>query len=138
VACTVYAARVQELKARINRKDPSFQLVYNAFDELMGCKRLSRTNIIWARKKLVEFRDAFPDEDSKRLLGKLELRVEHAATKWQKRDDERAAAKAAGQARGRGRRKQQTPAAPEAPPASPVELWKAMLAKQQEQQEKKS
>jgi hypothetical protein len=89
VATTVYAARVQELKARINRKDPSFQLVYNAFDELMGVKRLSRINISWARKKLVEFRDLWTDEDSKRLLDKLALRVEHAAVKWQRREDER-------------------------------------------------
>jgi hypothetical protein len=131
MAQTVYAARVQELKARISRtKDPSFQTIYNAFDELCGVKRLSRHNIIWCRKELVRSRDLWPDEDSKRLLDKLELRVEHAAAKWQKRDDERAAAKAAGQARGRGRRKQETPVL--APPASPVELWKQMLKDQQE------
>jgi hypothetical protein len=94
-AQTVYAKRVQELKERINRKQPTFQLMYNAFDELCGVKRLSRHNVIWARKKLVEFRDLWIDEDSKRLLDKLALRVEHAAAKWQKRDDERAAAKEA-------------------------------------------
>jgi hypothetical protein len=122
MAMTVYAARVQELKARINRtKQPTFQLMYNAFDELMGCKRLSRHNIIWARKKLVEFHDTFPDEDSKRLLDKLALRVEHAAAKWQKREDERAAAKLAGQARGRGRRKQETPVL--VPPAPDSDPW---------------
>jgi hypothetical protein len=135
MAMTVYAARVQELKARINRKQPTFQLMYNAFDELMGVKRLSVRNISWARKKLVAFRDLWPDEDSKRLLGKLELRVEHAAAKWQKRDDERAAKKAAGATKGRGRRKQETPVAPEAPPASPMELWKQMLKDQQEKKQ---
>jgi hypothetical protein len=119
VACTVYAQRVSELKARINRKDPSFQLVYNALDELMGVKRLSRTNIIWARKKLVEFRDLWPDEDSKRLLGKLELRVEHAAAKWQRRDDERAAKKAAGATKGRARKQEPVPA----PPAPDNDPW---------------
>jgi hypothetical protein len=94
-AMTVYAARVQELKLRINRtKDITFRTVYNAFDELMGCKRLSRHNIIWARKKLVEFRDRWTDEDAKRLLDKLALRVEHAAAKWQKREDTRVMAKA--------------------------------------------
>jgi hypothetical protein len=127
--------RVQELKERINRKQLTFQLMYNAFDELCGVKRLSRTNIMWARKKLVAFRDLWPDEDSKRLLGKLELRVEHAAAKWQKRDDERAAKKAAGATKGRGRRKQETPVAPEAPPASPMELWKQMLKDQQEKKQ---
>ncbi len=96
MAETVYAKRIQELKERIARKDPSFQLVYNAFDELCGVKRLSRVNIIWARKQLVRFRDLWIDEDSKRLLDKLALRVEHAAAKWQRRDDERAAAKASG------------------------------------------
>jgi hypothetical protein len=115
----VYAQRVSELKARINRKDPSFQLVYNAFDELMGVKRLSRTNIIWARKKLVEFRDLWPDEDSKRLLGKLELRVEHAAAKWQRRDDERAAKKAAGATKGRARKQEPVLA----PPAPDDDVW---------------
>ena len=131
-AMTVYAARVQELKARINRKDPTFPLVYNAFDELMGVKRLSRINISWARKKLIEFRDLWTDEDSKKLLDKLALRVEHAADKWKRRDDERAAAKAAGQARGRGRRKQETPVAPEAPPVNLIDQWKQMLKVQQE------
>ena len=121
MACTVYAARVQELKERINRKQPTFQLMYNAFDELMGCKRLSRTNIIWARKKLVEFRDQWPDEDSKRLLGKLELRVEHAADKWKRRDDERAAAKAAGIKKVRSRKKDQQSTTP-APAAAP-DVW---------------
>ena len=122
MAMTVYAARVQELKARINRaKQPTFQLMYNAFDELMGCKRLSRHNIIWARKKLVGFRDTFPDEDSKRLLDKLALRVEHAASKWQKRDDERAAAKAVGATKGRSSKKEiQAPAVP-APNLDPWE-----------------
>ena len=119
MAMTVYAARVQELKARINRKQPTFQLIYNAFDELMGVKRLSVRNISWARKKLVEFRDLWSDEDSKRLLGKLELRVEHAAAKWQKRDDERAAKKIAGATK--GRRKQETPAL--APPALENDPW---------------
>jgi hypothetical protein len=122
-AMTVYAMRVQELKARINRKQPTFQLMYNAFDELMGVKRLSRTNIIWARKKLVEFRDLWPDEDSKRLLGKLELRVEHAAAKWQRRDDERAAKKAAGATKGRSR-KQEPVLAPPALGSDPWDLVK--------------
>src|ERR1700730_16095879 len=119
MAMTVYAARVQELKARINRKQPTFQLMYNAFDELMGVKRLSVRNISWARKKLAEFRDLWPDEDSKRLLGKLELRVEHAAAKWQKRDDERAAKKIAGATK--GRRKSEPPVL--APPAPDSDPW---------------
>lgn len=121
MAKTVYAVRVQELKLRINRtRDITFQTVYNAFDELMGCKRLSRHNIIWARKKLVEFRDRWTDEDAKRLLDKLALRVEHAAAKWQKRDDERAAAKAAGTSK-RGRKQQPTTPAP-VPPAD-LDPW---------------
>ena len=120
MATTVYAARVQELKARINRKQPTFQLMYNAFDELMGVKRLSIRNVSWARKKLVEFRDLWTDEDSKRLLDKLALRVEHAAAKWQKRDDERAAAKAAGTTKGHRKNETQAPAAP-APNLDPWE-----------------
>jgi hypothetical protein len=121
MAQTVYAMRVQELKLRINRtKDSSFQTIYNAFDELMGCKRLSRHNIIWARKKLVEFRDRWTDDDSKRLLDKLALRVEYAAAKWQKRDDERAAAKAAGTGK-RGKKKE--PIAPAEPPEPDLDPW---------------
>ena len=123
MAMTVYAARVQELKARINRKQPTFQLMYNAFDELMGVKRLSVRNISWARKKLIEFRDLWPDEDSKRLLGKLELRVEHAAAKWQKCDDERAAKKAAGATKGRAH-KETSVLAPPAPDNDPWNLVK--------------
>jgi hypothetical protein len=116
MAQTVYAMRVQTLKLRINRtKDITFQTVYAAFDELMGCKRLSRHNIIWARKKLVEFRDRWTDEDSHRLLDKLAARVEHAAAKWQKRDDERAASKAAGGTKKVRGCKQQDPVQPPAP-----------------------
>jgi hypothetical protein len=121
MATTVYAKRVQELKGRINRKDPSFQLVYNAFDELMGVKRLSRINVSWARKKLVEFRDLWTDEDSKRLLDKLQLRVEHAAAKWQRREDERAAAKASGTKKVRGRKKDQQPTTPA--PSPDTDIW---------------
>jgi hypothetical protein len=121
MAQTVYARRVQELKLRINRtKDITFQTVYNAFDELMGCKRLSRHNIIWARKKLVEFRDRWTDEDAKRLLDKLVLRVEHAAAKWQKRDDERAAAKAASAGK-RTKKNQPTTPAPVVP--VDIDVW---------------
>jgi hypothetical protein len=117
-AMTVYAARVQELKLRINKtKDPSFQAVYNAFDELMGVKRLSRHNIIWARKQLLRFRDTWPDDDAKRLLDKLEVRVEHAAAKWKKRDDERAAAKTTGQTK-----KQKPTPTPIVPTHDPWEL----------------
>lgn len=117
MATTVYARRVQQLKLRISRtKDPSFQTIYNAFDELMGVKRLSRHNIIWARKQLIRFRDTWTDDDSKRLLDKLALRVEHAANKWQKRDDERAAAKATGAGK-RSRIKKDAPTTPEQPPA---------------------
>jgi hypothetical protein len=126
MAQTVYAQRVQELKLRINRtKDITFQTVYNAFDELMGCKRLSRHNIIWARKQLVRFRDTWPDEDAKRLLDKLALRVEHAAAKWQKRDDERAAAKLAGTGKRSKKDKQPTPV-PE-PPAPHLDPWEEDL-----------
>jgi hypothetical protein len=80
---------------------------------------LALLNVSWARKKLAEFRDRWTDEDSKRLLGKLELRVEHAAAKWQKRDDERAAAKAAGTTK--GRRKSETPGT--ARPAPNLDPW---------------
>jgi hypothetical protein len=125
MAQTVYAQRVQELKLRIDRtKNPSFQTIYNAFDELMGVKRLSRHNIIWARKQLVQFRDTWTDDDSKRLLDKLALRVEHAAAKWQKRDDERAAAKVAGTGkRGRPKKDQPTTPAPEAAPPPNLDIW---------------
>jgi hypothetical protein len=123
MATTVYAQRVQELKLRINKlKNPSFQTVYNAFDELMGIKRLSRHNIIWARKQLVRFRDTWPDEDSKRLLDKLELRVEHAAAKWKKRDDERAALEAAGSTRGKKTHPPPTPAPAPSPDLDPWSL----------------
>jgi hypothetical protein len=87
----------------------------------MGVKRLSRHNIIWARKQLIRFRDTWTDDDSKRLLDKLALRVEHAANKWQKRDDERAAAKAAGTSK-RGKKKEPTTPAAD-PPAPNLDPW---------------
>jgi len=139
VATSIYNARTQELRNRIERmnKDSSFQSIYGSFDEFCGLRRLSRIQISFARKRLVELRDLFPDEAAQALFEKLEIRIQRAQTKHKAREDARVAAKLAGQARVRGR-KQETTVAPEAPPASPVELWKAMLAKQQQEQEKKS
>jgi hypothetical protein len=137
MATTVYAARTQELRRRIERmnKDTPFQIIYGNFDEFCGLRRLSRIQITFARKRLVELRDMFPDEAAQNLFEKLEIRIQRAQTKQQAREDARVAAKLAGQARGCGRRKQETPVAPAAPPASPIELWKRML---KDQQEKKS
>jgi hypothetical protein len=137
VAATVYSRRTQELRNRIARfnKDTPFQIIYGNFDEFCGLRRLSRIQISFARKRLVELRDMFPDEAAQALFEKLETRIERAQTKHKAREDERAAAKLAGQARGRGRRKQETPVAPEAPPASPIEMWKQMLKDQQEKKQ---
>ena len=137
MATTVYAARTQELRRRIERmnKDTPFQIIYGNFDEFCGLRRLSRIQITFARKRLVELRDMFPDEAAQALFEKLEIRIQRAQTKQQAREDARVAAKLAGQARGRGRRKQETPVAPAVPPVSPVELWKQMLKDQQEKKQ---
>lgn len=136
MATTVYAARTQELRNRIARfnKDTPFQIIYGNFDEFCGLRRLSRIQIAFARKRLVELRDMFPDEAAKALFEKLEIRIERAQTKHQAREDARVAAKSSGTKKVRG--KKDIPA--QEPPASPVELWKAMLAKQRQEQEKKS
>jgi len=134
MASTVYARRTQEIRNRIERfnKDTSFQIIYCNFDEFCGLRRLSRIQISFARKRLVELRDLFPGEAAQSLFEKLETRIERATAKWRKREDERAAAKAVGQARGRGRPKQDTPVAPAAPPVNLIDQWKQMLKDQQE------
>jgi hypothetical protein len=123
VAISIYNKRTQELRSRIERmnRDTSFQVIYGNFDEFCGLRRLSRIQISFARKRLVELRDLFPDEAAQSLFEKLEVRILRAQAKWQKREDDRAAAKAAGQARGRGRRKQETPA--QEPPAPENDPW---------------
>jgi hypothetical protein len=102
-------------------KDTSFQVIYGNFDEFCGLRRLSRIQISFARKRLVQFRDMFPgDEAAQALFEKLENRIQRAQTKWQKREDERAAAKAAGTKKVRGRKKEdQQPTTPAAPP----DIW---------------
>lgn len=137
MALTIYAARTQELRNRIARfnKDTPFQIIYGNFDEFCGLRRLSRIQIMFARKRLVEVRDLFPDEAAQALFEKLEIRIERAQTKWQAREDARVAAKAAGATKGRGRQKQETPVAPEAPPVNLMDQWKQLL---KDQQEKKS
>lgn len=123
MAISIYNKRTQELRSRIERmnRDTSFQVIYGNFDEFCGLRRLSRIQISFARKRLVELRDLFPDEAAQSLFEKLEVRILRAQAKWQKREDDRAAAKAAGQARGRGRRKQETPA--QEPPAPENDPW---------------
>ena len=124
MAISVYNKRTQELRNRIERfnKETSFQTIYGNFDEFCGLRRLSRIQISFARKRLVELRDLFPDEAAQALFEKLEIRIQRAQTKWQKRDDERAAAKAAGGAK-KGRRKSETPA-PVAPDNDPWNMVK--------------
>src|SRR6266404_5244589 len=70
MATTVYAARTQELRNRIARmnKDTPFQIIYGNFDEFCGLRRLSRIQIAFARKRLVELRDLFPDEAAQSLF----------------------------------------------------------------------
>jgi hypothetical protein len=75
---------------------------------------LSRIQIAFARKRLVELRDLFPDEAAQALFEKLETRIERARAKWQKREDERAAAKLAGTKKVRGKKEPApAPLAPE-------------------------
>jgi hypothetical protein len=121
MASTVYARRTQELRNRIARfnKDTSFQVIYGNFDEFCGLRRLSRIQISFARKRLVELRDLFPDEAAQDLFNKLEIRIERAQTKHKAREDARVAAKAAGTKKVRG--KKDTPAP--APPAPDLDPW---------------
>lgn len=123
MATTVYAARTQALRNRIERfnKDTPFQIIYANFDEFCGLRRLSRIQIMFARKRLIELRDMFPDEAAQALFEKLETRIERAQTKHQAREDARVAAKAAGTTKARGRRKQEVPA--QAPPAPDDDVW---------------
>ena len=121
MATSIYNKRTQELRSRIERMnaDSSFQSIYGSFDEFCGLRRLSRIQISFARKRLVELRDLFPDEAAQSLFEKLETRIERAQAKWKKRDDERAAKKAAGATKGRG--KKDIPAL--APPAPDDDVW---------------
>jgi hypothetical protein len=122
VAISIYNKRTQELRNRIERmnRESSFQSIYGSFDEFCGLRRLSRIQISFARKRLVELRDLFPDEAAQALFEKLEHRIERARAKWQKREDERAAAKTAGTTKGRSKKEIQAPAAP-APNLDPWE-----------------
>jgi hypothetical protein len=121
MATTVYNKRTQELRNRIERFDSttSFQVIYGNFDEFCGLRRLSRIQITFARKRLVELRDLFPDEAAQALFEKLEIRIERAKTKWQSREDARAAAKVAGTKKVRGKKDKPV----QAPPAPENDVW---------------
>jgi hypothetical protein len=122
VATTVYNKRTQEIRSRIERfnKDTPFQVIWGNFDEFCGLRRLSRIQISFARKRLVELRDLFPDEAAQALFEKLETRIERARAKWQKREDDRAAAKVAGTTKRRSKTETPAPAA-SAPNVDPWE-----------------
>jgi hypothetical protein len=123
VANTVYNCRTEELRNRIARfnADTPFQIIFGNFDEFCGLRRLSRIQISFARKRLVELRDLFPDEAAQALFEKLEIRIERAHTKHKAREDARVAAKAAGAAKGRSRTKDKQQPTPAPSPA--VDIW---------------
>jgi hypothetical protein len=104
VAISIYNKRTQELRNRIERMNEAtpFQIIYGTFDEFCGLRRLSRIQISFARKRLVELRDLFPDEAAQSLFEKLENRIQRAQTKHKVREDARVAAKAAGTKKVRG------------------------------------
>jgi hypothetical protein len=121
MATTVYNKRTQELRDRIARFNAAtpFQIIFGNFDEFCGLRRLSRIQIAFARKRLVELRDLFPDEAAQALFEKLENRIERAHAKHKAREDARVAAKTAGATK--GRRKSEAPVL--APPAPENDVW---------------
>src|SRR6266404_9690721 len=108
--------------------------IYAAFNQLLSIRLLSITNIRMCKKKIEIARTLWPKKQTELnvvadLCNQKELEcLERAAKRAEKRLLKAIVEKPTTPAL--------TPAAA-ALPASPVELWKAMLAKQQEQQEKK-
>jgi len=125
--------------------------VYAAFNQLLSIRLLSITNIRMCKKRIEAARALWSKKQIELnavadLCNQKELEcLERAAKRAEKRLIRDVVDPAPDGKRGPGRpRKILEPSpvpaavASEAPPASPMELWKQMLAKQQEQQEKRT
>ncbi len=127
----------------------SWDDIYAAFNQLLSIRLLSITNIRMCKKRIETARALWSKQMELNAVADLcnqkELEcLERAAKRAEKRLIRDVVDPAPDGKRGPGRpRKILAPSpvpapAPVALPASPVELWKAMLAKQQQEQEKKS
>jgi hypothetical protein len=122
VAATVYAQRCDELKERYLRnsksKEPSFVTQFNALWQLSNLGRLSRHNCIWLGKRIHEMSEAWGqqwhEQNQIEMVDQLRDRHARAWKRWEKRIEERAAAKAA-RAEKRAAKGKTVPVAPTAP-----------------------
>ena len=113
---TVYAARNAELVSRYRSnqksKEPSFETQFNAVWHLLGMKRLSRHNTILCGKFINEMAETWTEQSQRERIDQLRERQERAWRRWEKRIADIEAAKAAGAAKGRSKKKDQ-PTTPE-------------------------
>jgi hypothetical protein len=107
---TVYQARTIELKNRLKKPDQPFQLLFDYMVEFLGLRMLSEHNQSWARQRIVEWRDTFPNEREK--LDFLDGRVERAKAKFEGRRQAREEKKGLPARTKRGSKSQTEPAAP--------------------------
>jgi hypothetical protein len=128
---------------RVVAPGQNFEDITSALAQLAAVKKLGVPNIRYLRKKILEAHEFFKKPNQQLHLNQISALVDHAEQVCLDRVERRKekkmlrkivdSKKTAGATKGRG----EIPA--QDPPASPMELWKKMLAKQQqEQQEKKS
>jgi len=120
---------------RVLAPGQSFEEISSALAQLAAVKKLGVPNIRFLREKILVAHEFFKKPQQQLHLTQISALVDHAEQVCLDRAERRKDKKNLKQI------VKAAPAAassPEAPPASPMELWKEMLAKQQEQQEKKS
>jgi hypothetical protein len=121
MARTVYAARVSELKQRylkVSRSDARFfSIEFNCLYAFSALGRLSRHNVIWLGKAINEMMDHWTSPEEREQLDRLQERQQRAWARWQKRIEDRAAAKEA-----KAKKTSDEPPAPVPPPAD-EDVW---------------
>jgi hypothetical protein len=123
---------------RVLAPGQSFEEISSALAQLAAVKKLGVPNVRYLRKKILLAHEFFKKPNQQLHLNQISALVDHAEQVCLDRAERRREKKSLRQI---VNSKKPAPAAASAPvalPTSPVELWKAMLAKQQQEQEKKS
>jgi hypothetical protein len=141
MAKTTFASRIATLRIRAEsehkRSESNLAVWIGALYELLGIRRISRIQIAWCRTRIIAIRDKYPDDlRVQKMLEDLDRRADEAWDRHLKRIAKRQEAKTikGDSASSPAEASASTPAVL---PASPVELWKEMLAKQQQEQQEK-
>ena len=123
MATSIRSRRIGELQGRAKRTDILWMNRRNALHCLTGIHRLGEKTQSWCQRLIYSMREQYSDLETQKEIDALQDRLDRQKDLLKKR-------LARDTAKDRDQKTKSTPVP--APVSSPVELWKAMLKKQQE------